>query len=64
MTMYLAKTHCVLEVESGDGHFLLMSATNTQMVQFASGQLTLTAVLQFVMRWIPDLSVAMALTVG
>ena len=39
------------------GCFLLMSATNTPRVHFVTGPVMLTAVLQFVMRWIPDLSV-------
>ena len=45
------------------GCFLLMSATNTPRVHFVTGPVMLTAVLQFVMRWIPDLSVVRTPTV-
>ena len=46
------------------GRFLLMSATNTgRVVQCVTGPAMLTAVLQFAMRWIPDLSVVRTLTV-
>ena len=43
--------------------FLLMSATNTQWVQSVTGLKMLTARETFVMRWIPDLSVARTLSV-
>ena len=55
----LMEVACVKE----KGCFLLMSATNTPRVHFVTGPVMLTAVLQFVMRWIPDLSVARTPTV-
>ena len=55
----LKEVACVRE----KGRFLLMSATNGMRVQFVTGPAELTAVLQFVMRWIPDLSVVRTPTV-